>query len=326
MNIDQALLDRYLNGTCTAEEKILVAAWLSNPPYPKEQQALADTWTVIQQEIATHTALTNGSVTGQKSPEAPARQLPLRWIAVAASLLLALSVGLYTVHQLKTKASVVSAEEMVTIVTQAGSRKVVTLGDGTVVTLNSLSTLRYPKHFTAGSREVSLSGEAYFEVARDTKKPFQITTRHSHTKVLGTVFNLKDYEGEKQSTLTLTKGRVEFTATKTGRKCIVTPNLQAIAQAGGELSQHHVYPGAYNGWKESRLVFNGHSLKEMLPVMERWYGIKIVLADAELGNKHCSGSYENPSLNELMKSLSFILQFHYERNENDNSIVIRRGS
>ncbi|QNK61755.1 FecR domain-containing protein [Pedobacter sp. PAMC26386] len=292
--IDAELLDRYLDGNCTDQESVAVNAWLLAKGNQKERHHVNSIWTLIK-------------------PEKKRRKLLA--IAIAASFLILMGMGFFFQNRWNKEFGYPAQEELLTVETKSGSRKVLTLSDGTIIRLNANSKIIYPKHFTDSSRKISLSGEAYFEVSKDAKRPFEINSNHSHTTVLGTVFNLKDYAGEEKSALTLVNGRVLFAAKRTGKKVIITPNEQAVILSDGSLTKKEVYVDAYSGWKDSRLVFQHQSLKEIVTILERWYGIQITVKNTEILNNRCSGIYLNPSLNEVLKSLSFILHFQYQTND-----------
>lgn len=114
-----------------------------------------------------------------------------------------------------------------TLVVSRGGEYILTLSDGTKVWLNSETELKYPVRFTGNTREVSVKGEAYFEVKRDTLHPFIVHTPYSDTKVLGTSFNVSAYKDETTTTITLVSGKVEVY--NQHEKCILEPGWQAVA-------------------------------------------------------------------------------------------------
>ena len=168
------------------------------------------------------------------------------------------------------------------LTTPNGGEYQITLSDGTKVLLNAASTLTYPAEFNGkGTREVTLEGEAYFEVAKNPGRPFIVKTAKQDIEVLGTSFNVNAYGNETTTKTTLLTGSVRVNALSSshpsGTSRILTPNQQSIIddhETG--ITVKEVNPEAAIAWKNGLFNFHGLSIDEALKQVERWYDIQII--------------------------------------------------
>jgi ferric-dicitrate binding protein FerR (iron transport regulator) len=159
--------------------------------------------------------------------------------------------------------------------TPVGGQYQVTLRDGTKVWLNAESTLRYPAAFSEKERKVELSGEAYFEVARNAEMPFKVTLADSNTvSVLGTHFNVQAYPGEKEKTITLVEGKV-LVASKE-KQVILTPAMQAAINETKVSTASNVDVEDVTGWKDGLFVFHDAPIEKIMNQVARWYNAKVI--------------------------------------------------
>ncbi len=175
-----------------------------------------------------------------------------------------------------------------------GGEYQVVLSDGTKVWLNSDSELSYPVHFNKEVRNVSLTGEAYFEVASDIKRPFYVNTSTMRVRVLGTSFNVNSYEATDYTSTTLVEGSVEvaFAGTDGNYKNVeyLSPNEQFRYNVQTHIHQvNKVDPYYYISWKDGRMVFRNEPLGSFMEKVSRWYNIEVVFEDKELKDIRFSG-------------------------------------
>ena len=168
------------------------------------------------------------------------------------------------------------------------------LSDGTKVWLNSESSLRYPAHFSEKERTVELTGEAYFEVAKNEHSPFLVTSGKQVVKVLGTRFNISSYAESKFIFTTLVEGKVEvFEKNNPQNKCILAPCRQSVFSKNDLLvSNHKVDPSAFVAWKDGRFVFNDESLASIMQVLSRWYDVQVIFANTGRKNIRFTGNLQ----------------------------------
>lgn len=196
------------------------------------------------------------------------------------------------------------------------------LSDGSRVWLNAESRLRYPVVFSDSCREVELEGEGYFEVAKDTCRPFRVMTRGQVVEVLGTKFNVEAYPASDFIYTTLIKGKVAVEAA--GKREILLPGVQAML-GDGDLHMRLVDTTSMATWRNGMFVLEEHTLEEIMDQMSRWYDFTVF--------------YQNPELKEIVfkgkvsryDSFEFVLQL-LEKTGNirfdiqGKTILIRRSN
>lgn len=231
--------------------------------------------------------------------------------------------------------------------TKNGSRSKVMLPDGTQVWLNAGSKLTYGKDFGTSLREVSLTGEAYFDVVKDSSRPFLIHARNVDIRVLGTAFNVKSYPGDKTTETSLIRGSVEVSIrNRSKEKIILKPNEKLVVAA--ESDSINILPSqpqvakqirtapqvvldqvnyhekeqviVETSWVENILIFDSETFAELAPKLERWYGIKIVFTSQEIQNIRLTGSFKGESLQTALKGLKITANFNYTI-KNDTVII-----
>ncbi|RKT01754.1 FecR family protein [Chryseobacterium defluvii] len=157
--------------------------------------------------------------------------------------------------------------------TPNGGQYKITLEDGTKVWLNASSSLEYPIKFQGNSREVRISGEAYFEVAHNKDKPFIVSSKGQKVKVLGTSFNVRNYDGMEQTTL-LT-GRVSITSEIGNKQIQLIPGQQSIV-FNGKSQVRNVDVSDFSSWKDGFFAGSSMSLQYLTKDIERWYDVQFV--------------------------------------------------
>ncbi len=226
--------------------------------------------------------------------------------------------------------------------TQLTKKSVITLSDGTVVTLNSATTLKYPDKFGDSIREIYLDGEAYFDVTRDPLHPFIIHANKINIRVLGTSFNVKSYQNEPLSEATLIRGSVEVTLNdrpsdriilKPKEKLIVQNNVAIKKRIGAEvnmpapdsagkgtrysLTNLTYFPNTVKtvvetSWVENKLVFSDKDFVQLSGQLERWYGVHIEFGNERVKEYRFTGFFEKESLSQALDVLKMIEPFNYK--------------
>jgi len=187
------------------------------------------------------------------------------------------------------------------ISTPSGGQYQLILPDGSKVFLNAASSLTFPSRFALNKREVHLTGEAYFEVTKDTKKPFLVTTKGQQLTVLGTHFNISAYPNEPLKT-TLAEGKVEISLTANPQKTILLPGDQSIVSLN-EVHVEKVNPDDVIAWKDGLFAFNQLPLKDVFLQLGRWYNVAFE-SNSKLDNHTFDG--EIPRTYTLSQVLSLI--------------------
>lgn len=280
------------------------------------------------------------SVYAEQAGSGKGRLIRLGRIMAAACILLAMVLtALYYLPGKGDKAPGANVERTLNqVATQTGSKTKVALPDGTLVWLNANSQLTYGnKTFGAEEREVTLSGEAFFDVAKNEKLPFIIHTRDMTVRVLGTAFTVRAYPREKTVETALIRGLVEITTRRDPeRKIVLKPNEKIVVPVetmaedpGVQPVQAHIPLSPYSilrlgkdtatetVWIHNKLEFDNQSLEELAPKMERWYNIHIHFGDEKIRKRHFSGVIEKETLTQTLDAMKLSGRFAYEIKDNE---------
>lgn len=212
------------------------------------------------------------------------------------------------------------ANQIQTIITPPGAKTSISLPDGSIVWLNSGSTLSYPTKF-GDSRPVKLIGEAYFEIVKNDK-PFVVSTSYGDVKVLGTSFNVMAYEDDNAFETTLDEGVVAFKIMDTENEVTLKPGEQ-IAKTTNGYTIKRVETKYFTSWKEGKLLFNREPFPSFIKKLERWYNVKIEYNDRELDELWYTGTIEMESISEVMEMISKAAPVTYSFNNKIRAFTIR---
>lgn len=323
MSRDQiaALLDRYLKGETTNEENELVERWLEensndNAQWHDLDHSAKDQWlSSVFSEIKNTIHETEAKVV-----LLPQRKLRLwRSIAAVAAVLL-ISVTLYL--EWPSLQSRLHPIELTARQAPINQKSEITLTDGSRVWLNAGSALKYPKTFNGKTREVYLSGEAYFDVRHDADKPFIIHTGTVLTTVLGTAFNIKEDKDKRTIQVTVTRGKVSVA---NGNKLlgVITPNQQiSFNTLKAEAVQATVNANAVVAWQQSDLHFEDVSFGDAIAQLQQHFNVKISFNNIKLKDCRFTGtSLRGEELDKILKVMCAFNNAIYETKP-DGSIVI----
>jgi len=304
---DDHLLLKFLSGTAGAEERQAVLRWAEASPdnrkmladlerihqtylglSPSHDYQTAEAWQELENKLDHHKdAAIVTSVSWSRS-----------WVFKVAASVAAFAVCTFLVYRVATRTDVITQ-------TSGEQRMEVALPDGSTVTLNARSRISYHADFEDG-RSLTLSGEAFFEVKHDVHHPFVIHAGAAQVRVLGTSFNVRAFETEKQNEVYVVTGKVQLAREGDG--------LTAVALIPGERGMLRVSDGVILktadadpnlvAWKSRTLVFRKAALQEVLPTLERYFQITIKLKNAGLGDCRFTSTFEDPDLEEVIEALS----------------------
>ncbi|WP_158989111.1 FecR family protein [Mucilaginibacter sp. L196] len=245
----------------------------------------------------------------------------LRSIAAAAIALIVLSASFYFFRINPPGNTTTRLSELKT---KNGSIAKIRLADGTLVTLNALSTLSYPKNFTGKTREVFLSGEAFFDVAKDHKHPFIVHTNQSDIQVLGTAFDIKSYKNDPQFEATLFRGSIQATLKNNPAiKVILKPTDKLLIQHTSYSLTKETYFDDSNtlnietAWMNNKLVFKNEPFEQLANSLERKYGNNIFFKNDVLKSIKFTGEFEKEDINQILLSLQIVTRFNYKISGNN---------
>lgn len=205
-----------------------------------------------------------------------------------------------------------------TIYTNKGGTYQVVLPDGTKVWLNAASSIRFPTAFTDSTREVTIHGEAYFEIARQTNQPFIVKTNTMKIAVLGTHFNVMAYEDEKDICTSLLEGAVNVISGASVRR--MQPGQQALVnREHNGISINNADVNAAIAWKEGRFEFNGN-IKTIMRELARWYDLQIIY-EGDVTSKSFAATFSRQDhLNDILEQLELTGTIHF--NIADKTITV----
>lgn len=186
-----------------------------------------------------------------------------------------------------------ASQEYQTLFVPTGGEYKLVLEDGSQICLNSDTKLRFPLAFSSEKRVVYLEGEAYFEVAPDSRKPFVVVTQGMEVNVLGTKFNVKAYQGDRSVITTLVSGSVRIKEDKSSRTALLRPNEQCVYSADdGWMQVRSVDSQVFLGWIYGRFIFENETLKEILKQFSRWYDVEVLFQNPEVAGYRFSGNVD----------------------------------
>ena len=276
----------------------------------------------------------------------------MKYAAAAACIIVIAGVSLFLIR--KWKGAGGNGRDIV-IATKNGSHSKVTLPDGTEVWLNAGSNLTYFESFGKTTRELRLSGEAFFDVARDVEHPFIIHTKAMNIQVLGTVFNVRAYPDEKTTEASLLKGSIEITlpgqpaghmllkpnekvsvmnnrllqtsekdtmTTRGSRKEDADPKAAAAISVSRIAYEADDSSVAETSWTRNKLVFRNKPFNELAKELERWYNVSFIIRDSVLMQKRFTGTFYNESVKEALDKLEVSYPFTYKYDKKTLTITI----
>ncbi len=240
------------------------------------------------------------------------RRITSVYMKIAAVLLMPVLVAGSIYVYYSSSLSGVVADQTVSSVIYApmGSRVSFNLPDGTTGWLNSGSKLTYSLPFSE-NRNVALEGEAWFDVLHNEKQPFEISAGKSMIKVLGTSFNVSAYPEEKYLEVVLQNGEVEFFDQSLAERVTLKPS-ERLVLTDSKLELNSVDPSKYKGWTDGKLIFRGDDMAEVARRIERWYDVKVEIADKDLLQFSFRATFVDDSFEEVLKLISMTSPIEYK--------------
>ena len=322
----EALLKKYLNYQCTESELKIVFSLLTDNEHKdilpellhraslkfhsefkmKEDHGKA-LWNQVSNEIYAMDRI------GSR------RKLVFSASRIAASVMLVLGIAFFAQIYFFAESEVA----YITKTTDRGQRLTFTLGDGSTVKLNSESTITFPKEFDENKREIQLSGEAFFEIKRDPRRPFTVAAGDVRTTVLGTSFNVSAFP-DKDIVVTVSTGKVHVSAERSASsqgkfldnqyvsEIVLTTGQQAIYHVSDEnLTSREVSLDHYVGWKDGILTFEETPLGEVAEILQRWYDVEIQFNDDRLMSCAVTSTFKSETIDDVLEELKFIFKLSY---------------
>ena len=243
----------------------------------------------------------------------------------AAILLLIVSSSVLTYWLMRSDDSPALPLTYNTLYTPAGQRAQLVLQDGTEVWLNAKSKLVYPSRFEGKSRNVTVEGEAFFKVAKDSVKPFIVSAGEVEMKVLGTQFNVYSYPETGYVETSLLEGAVKVFFTGKEREGVVLKPNQQVTVSGEEMKVEPIARKERFLWREGIYAFENEPLIHILKKLELYYDVRIIVEDSSLFKDTYTGKFrQRDSLDDIFCVLQRIRNFKVERDTEHNIVTLRK--
>ncbi|HCY40603.1 MAG TPA: iron dicitrate transport regulator FecR [Prolixibacteraceae bacterium] len=317
-DIDQLISNRFL-GTITPDNDQLLDKWIGekieNQRYFSEQKKLWELFTMHQkmQQIDEYKAFQK--ISAQLFTRKKRNILAyIQRIAAIMLIPVVIASSIYILSEKterKQQATVYNTAE-----TPLGMRSSLVLPDGTKVWLNAGSKLRYPVLFSEKYRAVELCGEAYFEVKKDKKWPFVVTSGNMNIVVSGTTFNCNAYDENNQIETVLVEGQVTvINESATISKELLPNELAIFSKNNQQIVKSKINPEKYIAWKSGKLMFRDDKMDLVVEKLERWYNVEFEIKDKEITNYIYTATFIDESLDQVLKMLSLSAPIRYSVSE-----------
>lgn len=326
------LVSKFLTRDISEKEKNELNIFLQIEQYNKEFESYVNNWNNQTREkidFDYDKALANISahLTLQKQNPSQSKRKYLTpfVLKLAASIVILVSVAgtsYYLFNRHAVKQNHIVWNEKVTIL---GERAIINLFDGTTITLNADTKLKYPNVFTGKTREVFLEGEAFFEVNKDSAKPFIVNTGNITTTVLGTKFNVKSFSKDEDIEVSLTEGKVKVSSEKGADEkgiIILKPNQKLVFDKDEEISSVENFDiQKETGWIDNNLKYENEPISKIFIELERAYGVKFELAEKTYANKKLTVNFKNDSFFTVSEVLKRLTGLKYKTVKENNRIT-----
>ncbi|MGA0555225.1 FecR family protein [Larkinella sp. VNQ87] len=328
------LINRLINNTLSENELDELLAGLGQEEVLNQYSPILEQYfnDLIEQENPDFTAEATHTAHPENLSKHNRFLLPFRapWGSygrLAASFVLLLGVGIgsyYFINKHQNQVShpvgqmshrpVLSPASTSEEVVPRGKRRNVKLSDGSLVKLNSDSKIRFPKTFDPDVRTVLLEGEAFFDVQRDEARPFSISVGDVKIDVLGTSFNVKDYQDEEEVEITVRSGRVGVSLNSTERDPIILQKDQKLIFNKSTKNFRVIGVNAVqeSSWVDGSLMFNNTPFRSVEHTLEKWYNVDIIVADSALYSTSLTGKHLNENLDSMLESITYAIDARYE--------------
>lgn len=230
----------------------------------------------------------------------------MRYAAIFIGVFLISGLG-YHIYQLQDV-----PEDLVAVVTTDEVKELM-LPDGTKVWLNKNTTLKYPREFSESRRNVYMEGEAYFEVKRDTEKPFIVRSEAMQVRVLGTVFNLKSDKRTPLAVASLLKGEIEVKGNHDEGMIILSPGQKAELNATTRRLVVKMMDTGIENWHNNQFLFEKADIFTIARTLENSYGVKIILApDIDSAKTYTGVLKKKNTVEEVLNSVKNVIPIEYK--------------
>lgn len=328
------IIYRYIKGDATTEEERLFLHWLEeDESHEKEYLSLRrvfnlNVWnteatSTVEALSAQKNPTTQETSFAQEPPIAQKKRFsPKKIAAELLKIAAVLCAGMLITYFLMNDTKLPEAQ-MQTVYVPSGQRTELILSDGTKVWLNSGTTLTFSEQFYGDTREVTLDGEAYLQVAKDEKRPFVVHTEYNDIRVLGTEFNVKAYKNKTLFEAALLEGCIEVFSENTGQSFVLNSN-ETLSLKDGRFAQGQIDDFNYFKWREGLICFENEALEALFAKLELYYDIRIENTNKSLQKGLYTGKFRTrDGVEHVLRVLQLKHRFEYTKDDDRNVIIIK---
>lgn len=339
------LIHRYLTGDCTPVQKARIEKWISSSPENRmafeaikkiwevepEKELHADlkkAWQLLERDMDKLEDVRNKQHAGKRTRYNNGRKNKYIWFRAAAFLLVGILISLFTIWfaggGLFMSQQDVAIQE---IRTERAQQTRVIFGDGSEVTLNASSIIRFPRQFGSDAREVFLEGEAWFDVAHHPDLEFIVNTPDAIVHVLGTEFNIRAYSGDPAVEVVVGDGVVSVHAaggagTDASAGVRLEKNeMSRVIRGSAPAAAVKVDVANYASWLTGDFIFNETPFARVLAEWERQFDVDFSIENEELKNTPLTGEFRDESFEEMLRLTSMALDFGYKHEDGTITII-----
>ncbi len=323
--MNDQLLIRFITHRCSAEEVEQIDRWIAQDKANADRLFETEQlWSLKDESKFSENREINRAyerfLARQRTNSTHRRTTPriFNWIkySAAAAVIGLLSLNLYQMQQEK------GSPSMNTVEVAKGEKASVTLSDGTIVWLNAETKITYPSQFATKTREVSIEGEAYFNVAKDEKKPFIVSGNGFNINVLGTQFNVSAHSGE-DVIIALKEGKISVNTADSENNVVQKPGDQLQFTTDGRTILQKTDITTIDSWTKGEFVFSAQPLATIVKSLERTFNVPIVLSNENIAQElfNCRAK-AGTSLLDIMELLSGTKRISY-RFDKDKVVIIK---
>lgn len=312
--MEKELLYKFFAGTATFEEKERIMLWMESAPDNKQlflsERKLYNTLLLNSEHVEIEQTV--------KKQQHWMYSGVLRFMRIAAIIVLAFGLG-YFAQDWDTDGPV----PMQTITVPAGQCVNITLPDGSNIWLNAQTTIQYPISFNKCERMIKLDGEAYFEVAKDTKRPFIVNTKECRVEVLGTKFNVDAYSYRDKFETVLMEGAVKVSMLNNPSEAISLKPDNKVYRSNGRLLTEKMNNFERYRWKEGLICFQNEPFNVVMEDFEKFYGLKIVVNNQKVTRYLYTGKFkQTDGIDYALSLLQKNIHFTYQRDRENHVVYI----
>jgi transmembrane sensor len=332
------LAARYVSGAASPEEISLMQKLIQDPQYAVLLRKVNDVWLAggkaslrieyntergldrLAEKLRKHEPFQRWGPNRRRFPSPTPRSAYFAMAGAVVAVLVMFVIRWYDMNVVPRSASVAWNEKS----TRMGEKLVLVLPDGSTITLNGGSTVKYPAQYDAQSRDVYLEGEAYFEIVHNSAQPFIVHTGNVSTTDLGTKFDVSAFASDSTIFVALEEGEVEVRSTfadTLGRVSVLQPSQQFIFNRySGTSGVESFDRRKTSGWKDNEFVFDNERLSTVLKKMERAFGVKFEVSDSVLTQRLIKADFHNESVWSVAQILKKATGLSYVAVTDNNSL------